>query len=585
VRLLLIIIVCLAVGSATAATPDDIAELIKKLGSAEFEEREQATTELREIGTPARAALEQATRSGDPEIKMRAADVLVDIRYGIHPSWTEDLRLTVRAYDSLKTSDRQALVLRLASNYKQQALPFLMQRVESGEKQVANSAVSAIANMPDKESTWKAVLAGIAEPRNQYQADLIAQASEWSKSPEDITRALDSEHLAKSAKGRLLTLAQQIVRDQLDAGEYEAAATQAAAFLEAAPSEGKLLYCRGIALIELGAEKEGQELFKEALLLNDEAGHYSAGEMLLEMGRLRLSEKEWKRILEIPPVGDVYDLNAYMRLSTIYAKSGMYTLAADTLETGIEKYDEAKKSHGSSMGMIGGDRVAANLAALREKARVNDGVEKREVPAYVAKKSLTLSLTASVKEGNARDLAKEERVAAGRMTANVQPHGFRLFEKSNATISYDAHAGEIVVLLNNRPCTQGQAFVMKEDTAKIMVQNLDMSYIFLLDRETGSSQKLKSFERDYTLTVVPNSVVKAWTDVSIELNGEAHSWEELAEGVQFDYLPETMKLDVKGITPRGESDEVRESFDPRKLMDRMGRAQKATAVKVGIKAE
>jgi hypothetical protein len=55
-----------------------IAELVKKLGSDSFEEREGATKELDAIGAPALEALKKATKSDDAEIQKRA-DELVKI--------------------------------------------------------------------------------------------------------------------------------------------------------------------------------------------------------------------------------------------------------------------------------------------------------------------------------------------------------------------------------------------------------------------------------------------------------------------------------------------------------------------------
>lgn len=59
-----------------------IAELIKKLGDPQFDVREAAQRELEAIGAPAAKALDEATRSADPEVASRATEALARIREG-----------------------------------------------------------------------------------------------------------------------------------------------------------------------------------------------------------------------------------------------------------------------------------------------------------------------------------------------------------------------------------------------------------------------------------------------------------------------------------------------------------------------
>lgn len=72
----------LMLGLAICATPGRTADeaaigkLIEQLGSAEFSEREKASTELNRIGTPALEALRKATKSDDPEVRRRAEDLV-----------------------------------------------------------------------------------------------------------------------------------------------------------------------------------------------------------------------------------------------------------------------------------------------------------------------------------------------------------------------------------------------------------------------------------------------------------------------------------------------------------------------------
>jgi hypothetical protein len=62
-----------------AATPR-VARLVEQLGSARYSERAAATSELAKLGSSVRDHLEAASQSADPEVRMRAGDLLAQIR-------------------------------------------------------------------------------------------------------------------------------------------------------------------------------------------------------------------------------------------------------------------------------------------------------------------------------------------------------------------------------------------------------------------------------------------------------------------------------------------------------------------------
>ena len=58
-----------------------LADLIQQLGNDEFAEREAATKALKRVGKPALKALhEAATQNADPEVRARAAALVLAIR-------------------------------------------------------------------------------------------------------------------------------------------------------------------------------------------------------------------------------------------------------------------------------------------------------------------------------------------------------------------------------------------------------------------------------------------------------------------------------------------------------------------------
>jgi hypothetical protein len=62
--------------------PPAPAELVLRLGSADFREREHAAAALERAGAAALAALRDAAKSSDPEIRLRAAPILVRVQRG-----------------------------------------------------------------------------------------------------------------------------------------------------------------------------------------------------------------------------------------------------------------------------------------------------------------------------------------------------------------------------------------------------------------------------------------------------------------------------------------------------------------------
>ena len=64
-------------------SPEDIKEAIEELGADTFRERDAASKRVWRLGAAAKPALEEATRSNDPEIRVRAARILRDLNNGI----------------------------------------------------------------------------------------------------------------------------------------------------------------------------------------------------------------------------------------------------------------------------------------------------------------------------------------------------------------------------------------------------------------------------------------------------------------------------------------------------------------------
>src|SRR2546423_15078550 len=75
--LLLLVLPCVPVVADSDDT--EIARLVRQLGDDEFQQREAATTRLKEIGEPALVTLDKAATSVDCEVRRRAEDIVAVI--------------------------------------------------------------------------------------------------------------------------------------------------------------------------------------------------------------------------------------------------------------------------------------------------------------------------------------------------------------------------------------------------------------------------------------------------------------------------------------------------------------------------
>ena len=94
----------------TTAPSDEIVTLIRQLGDSSFHVRQQASQRLKEIGRPALPALKGALKAADPEIQLRAQELIDGIEHpplpGNPPSRTHFSRsVRVTIINGAKTVD------------------------------------------------------------------------------------------------------------------------------------------------------------------------------------------------------------------------------------------------------------------------------------------------------------------------------------------------------------------------------------------------------------------------------------------------------------------------------------------------
>jgi tetratricopeptide (TPR) repeat protein len=102
-----------APAAVAPSTETEIARAIEQLGAPDFRTRERATRLLWEAGRAAEAALQKAVESADPEVALRARELLTNLKYGIRPDTPPQIRELAVRYHASEPDGRMSVVTRL----------------------------------------------------------------------------------------------------------------------------------------------------------------------------------------------------------------------------------------------------------------------------------------------------------------------------------------------------------------------------------------------------------------------------------------------------------------------------------------
>jgi tetratricopeptide (TPR) repeat protein len=534
-----------------------IQSLVRDLGAGRYDVRERATLALRRIGRPALAALERAAQSDDPEVRVRARQMLADVRLGISPDWPSEIVLLVRHYDRLGDNERYSALRRLSAAVGAKAVPFLVLRMGAGNEREARYALQALQRMNNDE-VWQQVIRLITKPENDRQAQALAWARAQSGQALQALEVLTKNQIKDATRNKVIEAGVQDILKKLKDRKHRDAARAADKFAKAAPKDARFLYLRAEALVALDKDKDALALRKRALALNPdaEAPHYLAGEVLGKLGRRRLAAREWERILEIQPNDGVYDINAYLRLSSIYAASGIFEQAAQYLEKALARYLKAREDGKGGMGIIGGtvESLQMEINRLRRKAARFPTEPDAAIEDEIAENEIKVNINVTVKDGKLEDLQRALASVAAQLSVAVQPPDLKLFDVAAATLRYDKDKKQIAVMLHDNPACKPMPFEAKARETRVAIHCGDCTYIFKIDAATGKATRTADssrFEKDYTITLRPGVKISAYTDVAVHINGKAHEWERLLKGVPFDRLPRQLDIVLEGTTPAG----------------------------------
>lgn len=517
--------------------------LIRELGDARDEVRQRAISDLCKVGWPAVRALEQAVQSGNSRVAMAARDLLEDGRLGASPQWPAELIEKLRRYRELSDGERDGLVGRILSEMKAESVPFLLVRLYLGNDTEKDNVLARL-KKTDSERIAGRLVETLKEPKNQWQIRALAWAHVCRHQPREALRVLTDGHAEDDARREIIEQTIKELVRQLKARDFSKAASAAAEFAEAAPTEARFLYVQAQAWRQLGKRREAEQLEARALRLNsaDESSHYTAGDLLTDLGLDGLAIPEWELILKIDPVDDVYDVNAYLRLGQIAARRDRCEDAARNYEKALTIYRD-RRAGGQGFGIVGTteEGLETMIRQLRQKAKV------RPVMAVGAgPKQLHVEVTAIVKDGKGKAMRKALAAIKASLTVQIEPLGLRLLDLKECQLKYDPGKEEIAVRLRDSPCGPAHRCRLGKEPSRISVQALDCVYVFEVDPQSGQVTKRERFEMDYRVKVVPDESLRDYQGKPLKVGDHEYSWKDLRNGATMDFLSNAMEIILEG---------------------------------------
>jgi len=541
-------------GPRTIPLSKVVESLADDLGAEAYDVRERATEALRRVGEPALKVIEAAAKSDDPEIRVRARDILGDLRLGIGADWPAEIVLLVRHYDRQDENQRYSVLQRIQAALGPRATPFLISRLEAGSDQEANQALGFIQNMNDPE-VWQQVIELVKEPKRDQLARVLAWARGLSGQALDALETLARAQIKDEIRVPAREAAVQSLLKQLAEARHQDAANAAAKAAEAAPDDPRFLYLQAEALIPLDKDKEALGLRQRALALSPkkQAPHYLAGEMLGKLGRLRLAAREWEHILAIQPSDPVYDINAYLSLSSIHATNGLFEPAAEYLDKAIKRYSEAKKDEENGMIVPGGtlESLQMEVSRLRQRASQFPAPEGAGIDDAIPESEIQLTIEIVPKEGSVDDLRRALPPVAAQFHIRAQPSDLRVFDIASLVLQYDKDKKQILVLLHKAPACEPLPFDAAAGGARVAIHCTDCAYIHTIDLPSGKCEQIARLEKDYRVTLKPGVKIAGFTNVDLRVNGQSHKWEKALKGMTFDRLPDEFSVVLEGTSPLG----------------------------------
>ncbi len=526
---------CLPGVKLPEGTPERIRKLVEMLGAGSYRAREKATRALTDTGKEAEPALEAACFHPDPEVRMRAGEIIESIHWYVEPELKKRIWPAFRDYKSQDEKGRKKTIDLIVKQEAGESIPVLVAIMEYDlSEQVRRHAYTRVRGL----RLWDKII-GECERREVEGL--------WSL-------RLMCEHYRKDIKknaAKLLSAYRKILavkKDDVDSvlGLGVVYCTQRKfneALRELGPRDKALgsdaRYLSLVAVAYAGLEKKEEKARLERRVHELKLGEgtlYRDATFLQESGFTAYAIALWKKIIEVPPQASVYDSNAHIRLAGIFEERHSFAAAAHHYQRGLEV------AVAGGFGIVGGTNEG-----LKAKAR--------EMELWAIAES-SVNVTVSFKQGTAEDyrhMKAQMRRKDRSVSLNVQPDGFRLFEEAGASVRFDAESGMLGVYLNDTPAGNPARlpFDEGEDEATILINQLDMAYFYSV-KKSGECRLLKKFERDYVVKTDLTPLTELFKDISVS-HGETHyAIEQLAgKGIALDWFPEKLTIHMEMKDPKG----------------------------------
>jgi tetratricopeptide (TPR) repeat protein len=457
---------------------------------------------------------------------LRAQELLADLRLGIAPDWPAECQELARGYDRLPANERPDALRRLHAALGVRGVLFLLGRLDDRE---ANTAWELLRGLKDTDAPAR-ILAACPQPATAGERRAVA----WALQMQGKTLAA----LALAEDQTRRELVEQAVRELRalwEKKDHAALAAAAQEYAKLAPVEARFRYLAAEGLEAGGATNRAAELRAEALTLQPdaEAPHYTAGEMLRELKRDALAALEWQRILDIPPAGDVYDVNAWLQLGQLQARRRQFAEAADLFEKALKAIEGRP-----GFGLVGASvkEVADQIARWRQ----------------LAGQDLLVEVETVVTGGKQAEFDKAFEAGAWVLTLRIEPRDVRLFDLPAASLRYDPATKTIGPFLNGKPCAEPVALALTPQKNRVLARLADCFYLYEVDLTTGAATQKARYELDFKLRVVPGPRLAGWRNLHVTVNGEEQNWARLRTGVVLDHLPATLVVEVTGTDAAGQ---------------------------------
>lgn len=516
-------------------------EWVKRLGAADYADREAAVRRLWEMGPPALGAVEQAVSDPDPEIRKRAKEVWRFLSKGVSPHWPVEIQQEVLQNDGLSQDAFRDLVNRIVELDEISALPFLIMQLRGPHSNPAEERLKKSLDNADTARRFKEFFP--IPSLNLKETNLLFRACRSTGEVDDLKRAMDLPFLEKHHRKTLIKDGGGILLDLHKIRNHKALLPLARSFSRHMPDTALFMYFEAYALTHTGKVEEAKILNEEAQNLHpgDEEIHVLTAETMYKMGLRKDCVQEWRQVLNIAPDNGIHDVTASFQMASFYEIIKDYAKAADHLEH-ARKLIRDLNSRGLSGSFETG--TAGQLSQHIRNLRMMENQLIRDQDA------VKMDFAAEVKGGRVDELRVLSEDAGFQMNLVVKPYGLRLLEVFPSHLIYDPEKKHLLLMIDGEafgePVPYGWEEGLKNERHLVQVKTLDMRYFFELDPRTLKGELIDRFELDYTCMITFNAQMKSLKTPLFTLDEWIYNFKEFEKGIPMDVLPESSRVIVTG---------------------------------------